>query len=265
MRPLGLGREVVPGVRVLAHLTRSRVYDVYDAWSDVRASRVIVKTLRPDRRGHARSRTSLLREGRLLRRFTHPHLVRAYEVHDGDRPAVVLETLSGETLGHMIDTRGRIGPPELRHLGAQLASAVGYLHGEGLLHLDVKPGNVVAEAGRAKLLDLSVARAPGRMRAGRGTWCSMAPEQARGGEVTAAADVWGVALVLYEAASGINPFHEAGDDHDYPQLHLSASPLRSARPRLPRDLAALIDAGLAQRPDDRPAVTDFLALAPPAP
>jgi serine/threonine protein kinase len=245
-------------VSVLGHLTRSRVYDVYDAWSDVRSSRVIVKTLRPDRRSHVRSKASLLREGRLLRRLSHPHLVRAYEVHDGDLPAVVMETLTGETVQHMLAADERLDPDDLRHLGAQLASATSYLHHNGIVHLDVKPGNVVAEGGKAKLLDLSVARSPGRMRAGRGTWCYMAPEQARGGEVGEAADVWGVAIVLYEAATGDNPFYEAGDDHEYPQLHMRAPRV----PGLPNDLTAVIDSGLEPDPANRPSTSDLLALSP---
>ena len=261
MRPFGPGREIVPGARTLQHLTRSRVYDVYDAWSEVRSSRVIVKTLRPDRRDHARSKAALVREGRLLRRFSHPHLVRAYEVHRGDLPAVVMETLTGETVAHMIKHEGELAPDDLRHLAAHLASATSYLHANRIVHLDVKPGNVVAEGGKAKLIDLSVARAPGRTKSGRGTWCYMAPEQARGGEVGAAADVWGVAIVLYEAATGVNPFYEAGDDHEYPQLELRAPAVRSRRPRLPRDLADAIDGGLAPAAEDRPSTADLLALA----
>jgi serine/threonine protein kinase len=92
----------------------------------------------------------------------------------------------------------------------------------------------------------------------------MAPEQARGGEVGPAADVWGVATVLYEAATGENPFYEAGDDHEYPQLELRPPPVREARPRLPRDLAELIDGGLAERAEDRPSIADLLALSGPA-
>lgn len=259
MRPYAPGREIAPGVKAIAHLTRSRVYDVYDAWCDARGCRVIVKALRPDRRAERRARAALLREGRMLRRFTHPHLVRAYEVHDGDRPAVVFETLTGETLAHLIDQR-RLTEPELRHLGAQLGSALHYLHAQGVLHLDIKPSNVVAEAGRAKVLDLSVARAPGRVRPGRGTWCNMAPEQARGGIVGPAADVWGIASVLFEAATRTNPFYDAGDEHDYPQLEIRAPAVRTLR-RLPGDLAALIDGGLAFRPEDRPALGDFQQLA----
>jgi serine/threonine protein kinase len=244
---------------VLGHLARSNDLDVYDAWSEPRAVRVVAKTLRPDRRDEARKARALLREGRLLVRLSHPHLVRAYEVHDEGTPVVVLETLGGQTLAHLVATARRpLGAAELRHLGRHLGSALHYLHGHDVLHLDLKPSNVVAEAGRAKLIDLSVARAPGRMPAGRGTWCSMAPEQARGGRVGPAADVWGLGIVLVEAATGTNPFVELGERVEYPQLEARVPSLRSQRPRLDPGLAAVVDACLQPDPAARPALGEVL-------
>lgn len=260
MRPFAPGRELVPGVRVRAHLHRSNALDVYDAWDERRACAVILKTVRPDRLHDGGLRADLLREGRLLVRLAHPGIVRGYAVHeDGDRPAIVLETVGGETLGHLFDrlaqTR-RLGAREIAHLGLHLGGALRYLHAEGILHLDVKPSNAVAEAGRAKLLDLSLAAPPGPHKAGRGTWCNMAPEQARGDDVFPATDVWGLGTVLYEAATGLNPFDHHDEDH--PQLHHRAEPVRTHR-RLHRDLASLIDAALAPAAADRPRMDEVLA------
>jgi serine/threonine protein kinase len=144
-------------------------------------------------------------------------------------------------------------------LGAQLASALGYLHSEGVLHLDLKASNVIAEGGRAKLIDLSHARRAGHMRPGGGTWSSMAPEQARGGLVESPADAWGLGLVLYEAWSGIAPLLDIADelDVDEPQLHARVPPVRTARRGLPRVLAEVIDACLEPEPSDRPAVAEI--------
>ena len=89
-------------------------------------------------------------------------------------------------------TAAALDADEVAWLGLQLASALRYLHRRGLLHLDVKPSNIIASAGRAVLIDLSLAREPGRYRAGLGTWCYLSPEQARGDRLTAAADVWGL-------------------------------------------------------------------------
>jgi eukaryotic-like serine/threonine-protein kinase len=258
---MGRGREIAPGTTILEHLHRSAGLDVYDAWNEPRGCRVIVKTPRPDRLRRPVARARLLREGRLLMRLTHPHIVRAYEVHDGARPAIVMETLSGATLERVIaDARRPLGTGELANLGAHVAGALRHLHANGVLHLDLKPANVIAEHGRARLIDLSHARPPGRMRAGNGTWCYMAPEQARGGEIGAPADVWGLGILLYAAAARTNPLADLADelDVDEPQLHAGVAPLRRVRPRLPAALTELIDACLEPLPDDRPALDDAL-------
>jgi serine/threonine protein kinase len=255
----------------VAHLHRSWDLDVYDAWCERRACRVVVKTPRPDRRGDRRTVRALLAEGRLLRRLSHPAIVRAYDVHEGPRPAVVMETLGGETLDHLIGRRAgrRLPGGQVAVVALQLGGALRYLHGAGVLHLDVKPSNVIAEAGRAKLVDLSIARPPGRVAPGLGTWCNMAPEQARGGEVGTAADVWGLGTVLYELATAQPPFGDDADGAEYPQLHGRAPAVGTTR-RLPRVLAAVIDGCLEQDPAARPALDDVLValaaeVAAPAP
>jgi serine/threonine protein kinase len=249
MKPLSEGREIAPGVRVAEHLHRSNQLDVYAARCARRGCSVVVKTPRPDRLRDRAVVAALLREGRLLKRLAHPHIVRGYDVQRAPRPAVVLETVGGETLAHLLH-RTRLAAPDLSELARQLAGALGYLHAEGVLHLDHKPSNVIGDAGRAKLLDLSIAQRPGRIRAGRGTWGNMAPEQARGGQVTAATDVWGLGTVLYEGATGRGPFA------DRDQCAARADRVRG----LPRALAATIDACLQPDPAERPALAELLAL-----
>jgi serine/threonine protein kinase len=245
---------------VLAHLHRSNVSDVYDCWSTERDCRCIVKVLRPDRLRDRGARRRLLAEGRLLEQLCHPGIVRGYETRVPE-PLVAMETLTGETLAHLIDHRQRpLSARELAFLGLQLAAAVGYLHRQGYLHLDLKPSNIVAEAGRAKLIDLSLARRPGRARAGAGTWCYMAPEQARGGGVGVPADVWGLGVVLWEAACGDTPF--ADEAIEYPQLEQRAPRLRSRR-RLPRALADVVDHCLEPDPAARPTLAELRAALEP--
>ncbi len=256
----------------------------------------MLKAVRPDRRGEERLHGRLLREGRWLRDFTHPHLVRAYETVESPEPFVVLETLTGETLSHLLDRlRRRPSAADVALLGVQLCSAVHYLHGRGLLHLDLKPSNVVVDCGHAKVLDLSVARPPGPAPAGLGTFCYLAPEQARGGPLTAAADVWGIGITLFEAACGVLPFGRDGtaadetsdgqerDDDDpagspeghsrperYPQLERSAPPVASLR-RLPAALATAVDGCLRTDAPSRPTVAELAAAleamlpGPPSP
>jgi serine/threonine protein kinase len=263
--------ELVPGYTVVEHLSRARSYDVVDVWSEERACRCVAKTLRPDRVRDREARRALEREGRLLVRLAHPHLVRAYEVVETPRTAVILETLTGETLAHLIESGDPLTPSELAYLGLQLCSVVGYLHRERVLHLDLKPSNVVAEAGRAKVIDLGVARRPGRAPGGVGTWCYMAPEQVHGGVLGAAADVWGIGVVLWEAAAGRAAF---GGDEDgvpasgdleelpvelHPQVRRAAEPVSSHR-KLPSALARAIDSALAPEPGARPSLDELARL-----
>ncbi|TVZ92111.1 serine/threonine-protein kinase [Streptomyces sp. BK340] len=269
------GARPAPGYEVLAHLTRTGWLDVYDAWSEERACRCVIKTVRPDRLGEERLRARLLREGRWLLAFSHPHLVRAYETFEYPEPLVVLETLTGETLSHLIGRlRRRPAAADVALLGVQLCSAVHYLHGQGLLHLDLKPSNVVVDCGRAKVLDLSTARPPGSAPPGLGTFGYLAPEQARGGPLTEAADVWGIGITLYELACGDAPFGTGGavDEScggqwadDCPQLERNAPPVASRR-RLPAALAAAVDGCLRADPASRPTVGELAAaLDAPAP
>jgi serine/threonine protein kinase len=252
---------IAPGYELLAHLHRSNLLDVYDGWSRERECRCVVKALRPDRRADPVARRALLHEGRLLKSLCHPGIVRAYETLASPQPMVAMETLTGETLAHLIDRRVRpLGARELAFLGLQLGAAVRYLHRKGHLHLDLKPSNVVAEAGRAKLIDLSIARPPGRLPAGTGTWCYMAPEQARGGHVAEAADVWGVGVVLWEAACGDTPFADESAEH--PQLEQRAPVLRSRR-RLPAALAETVDRCLEPDPAARPSFAELRAALEP--
>ena len=256
MRALGPGARLAEGIEVIAHLARSNVLDVYDAWCARRGCRVAVKALRPDRLRDAGARRALLREGRLLRRLAHPHLVRAYELRDDERPVVVLETLRGATLGAML-AQSRLSPAETAQLGLQLGSALRYLHGERLVHLDVKPSNVIAHAGVAKLIDLSIAHRPGPVKPGLGTWCYLAPEQARGEHSGAAADVWGLGATLHEALTG-HPAFDEDDDAEFPCLERRAEPIRRHRPRAPRALAEALDAALAPAPGDQPTLDALL-------
>ncbi len=185
---------------LIERISRGHAYDVFDAWSEERGCRCIVRTLRPERRLDRKAKADLLREGRLLERLTHPHLVRAYETRSKP-PLVVLETLGGSTLGALLE-HGCLDRADLVQLGLQLGSAIRYLHRNGVLHLDLKPDNLIAEAGRLKVIDLSIAQPPGRVPPGTGTARWMAPEQVRGGEVGPAADVWGIGRVLAAAGGG---------------------------------------------------------------
>ena len=269
-----------PGYEVIALLSRGRRLDVYDAWSHERETRCVLKMLRPERRGERRARELLLREGSLLERLSHPHIVRGYETISHPEPIVVMETLPGRTVGRLIEDSAPLAAGDVAHLGLHLASAMSYLHRHGFLHLDLKPDNVVADGTRAKVIDLSLARPPGTATAGIGTWSYLSPEQARGGDLTPAADVWGIGSILFEAASGAPAFPGPGSDSgdsdssthpswetggsenrwrgDYPQLE-SRAPGLAENGAQPPELGRLVDRCLAPDPTDRPCLRSLMA------
>ena len=254
---LSAGEGLAPDYEVVEHLSRGRVLDVYDVWSEERACRCVAKVLRPYRLEDRKWKNRLLREGRILKRLTHLHLVRAYEVLQEPRPIVILETLTGDTVEYIISTQGlrRMPVGDIVYLGLHLCSAIHYLHRQGILHLDLKPSNVISNLGVAKVLDLSIARPPGRVRGGAGTRQYMAPEQARGGLVSPKADVWGIGVVLFEATTGRRPF-EALEGKRYQQLERRADLVRAHR-RAPAALATVIDRCLEPEPEKRPTVDEL--------
>lgn len=255
--PIVSGEPLAPGYTVVRHLRRGEDLDVYDIWSDERRCRCIGKTPRPDRQT-TRVRARLLREGRLLLNLAHPHLVRAYDVLTDPRPIMIQETLPGETLAHLIERQpGGLDSREVAQLGIHLCSALGYMHARDILHLDIKPSNIVASHGMAKVLDLSLVRAPGPYKGGTGTDGYMSPEQVEGGFHGPATDVWGLGATLYEAVTGepACDFDDAseGTGDDISQEVCVPPPVHRARDIAP-SLAVLIDQALGRDPAERPDV-----------
>jgi eukaryotic-like serine/threonine-protein kinase len=251
--PLAVGAPLAPGYVVEGHLSRNQVLDVYDVWSAERDCRCVAKALRPDCRAHARRRARLEREGRLLLDLAHPHLVRAYEMLREPELVVVLETLTGDRLDRLIRLGERRMPAvEVAELGVQLCSAVGYLHRHGWLHLDLKPTNVIVDAGIVKLFDLSLVRRPGPGLPRYGTGGYLSPEQVRGEAFSEATDVFGLGCVLFAAAARRAP--GAGREGGEPRPRL-----RSVR-RLPGPLSNVIEACLAEDPAARPALREVGAV-----
>jgi serine/threonine protein kinase len=238
--PLRAGAELVPGYEVIEHLKRTLDLDVYDVWSEERRARCVAKTARPDKADNAHVRRGLAREAELLMDLTHPHIVRCYEHIARPRPVVVLETLQGATLARLLDDRPRrrLSAADLGWLGVHLCSALSYLHRRPILHLDLKPSNVISDAGQAKLIDLSIARKPGPIKPGIGTAEYMAPEQREGGRVDGFTDVYGLGGVLFEAATGERPLANA----------------RVTGRRLPRPVRDAIEGSRAADPQARPTI-----------
>jgi serine/threonine protein kinase len=260
------GDEVAPGRRIIEPLGRGERYQTYLATDAHLLTTVVVKVLRADRRNDARARRGLLAEARMLERIHHPVIVRAFgAVVDGQQPHIVLEHLEGPALSTLLRRHGPLPLRQLLPLAIQIGAALHYLHAERVVHLDIKPRNIIMGA-PPRLIDLSVARSFAAAEALEdrvGTDAYMAPEQvdpAAHGPVGPGADVWGLGVTLYEALAGRRPWPGAADGAAHPQVRGGPAPL----PRdVPRDLADIVLACLRPDAAARPAPVEVLDAVEP--
>jgi len=255
------GDEIVPGRYALKRLGGGSSYEAYLSWDDRMAFLVVAKLLRPHLVENERSLKALAREAEALHRLQHPVIVRGFgsELH-GPRPHVLMEHLEGPHLARLIRRHGALPLEQLIPLAINLCSAAHYLSQEKLVHLDIKPRNIVIGI-PPKLIDLSVARsfsAAERLKGTVGTDLYMAPEQCLPNKehtIGPPADVWGIGATLFHAAAGKRAW-ERPKDHDkndvgarFPQLHRDVPPLPKGVPPLVADTLA---ACLSYDPTERP-------------
>lgn len=259
------GDEIDASLVVLEPLGGGDRYEVFRAWDRELFCQVAVKVVRPDRVRHDRTITALDREAATAARLSHPNLVRFLRRRiDGERPYLVLELISAQTVADHLRDIGPVSVPEMCLLGIRMLSALHYMHGQHVLHLDVKPSNLTMGA-PPRLLDLSIARpfaGPLRLRDPIGTAAYMAPEQCLPGEdVTPAADVFGLAATMYEALTGMQPFSDGAEkgasaEERYPQLVEEPLPLEDALGAVPRGLSQVLTAALGRNAARRPGTLD---------
>ncbi len=208
------------------------------------------------------------REARVAARLSHPGIVTLYEASMDDEGAyLVSELVRGSTLDQLL-AAGRLSDQDIIDIGVGLCDALEHAHGEGVVHRDVKPSNILipdrpsSPAQVAKLTDFGVARVVGGDALTRtgdiiGTLAYMAPEQAEGLEAGPSADLYSLALVLYEALTGINPVASAGATPRSRRLGAYLPPLRRQRRDLPRALGSGIDMALRPRARERGRILDL--------
>ena len=255
---------------ILAPLGAGGMGEVYRA-RDVRLGRdVAVKVLRQHLSSSPESRARFEREAKIVSSLNHPHICALYDVgREGETDFLVMELLVGETLAARL-SKGALPLAEVLKHGAELADALDRAHQAGLVHRDLKPGNVMLTRAGAKLMDFGLARTAGPKATGAGsdaptmeapltaqgsllgTLPYMAPEQLDGAEADARADLWALGCVLHEMATGKRAF----DGKSQASLITAIMgthpvPVSALSPTAPRALDRLVTACLVKDPVER--------------
>jgi serine/threonine protein kinase len=245
------GEAFTCDLTVIRRLGGGAAYEAFLAFDERTYTAVVLKAVRPGQVADEITLRGLRREAEMLGRLGHPALVRALRTElDGPRPHLVLEHLDGPRLSTLVRRHGPLSPQQYLPLAIEVAAALHHLHREGVVHLDVKPSNIIMGA-PAKLIDVSVARtveAAAALTYPVGTDSFMAPEQRdppRTGTPGPAADVWGLGVTLAEAVGG------------------SADAPYALPEQVPAVVADLVRSCLEPDPGERPTPADLVdALAP---
>lgn len=247
------GDQITPELTAMRLLGGGSAYEAYLAFDEITYAPVVVKVVRPTELGDERTLRGLEREAAALDQANHPVVVRRLRHElDGERPHLVLENIDGPRLSTLIRRYGPLQQQQYLPLALDIASALHYFRHVDVVHLDIKPSNIIMGA-PARLIDLSVARPAARaaeLDSTIGTDAYMSPEQCdprRAGTPGYASDVWGLGATLFEAIAGHRPFEDG--DVRYPQL---VDPPRLLPGTVPDDVAKTVYAALSPDPADRP-------------
>ena len=260
------GELILDRYRLVERIAAGGSAEVWRARDEQLDRPVAVKRLHAHLLPDDASRQRLVAEARAAARLSHLVIVGIYDVDDtGESPAIVMELVDGESLATRIDRDGPLPEREAVRITADVAEALYHAHQQGVVHRDVKPGNVLlAEDGRTRLVDFGIAHSLAAS-AERltldgtviGTPRAMAPEQLSGGPITPRTDLYGLGVVLLEALTGRPPYAAT-----------TPVALAEAQRAGPPDvdgvdpaLAALLLASLAHDPADRPLHAGALASA----
>jgi len=247
---------------ILSQIGNGGMADVYRARDGLLGREVALKLLRGGSPSES-DRARFLAEGRILAGLTHPGLITLLDIGaDDEQPFLAMELVEGRTLAGPLDLA------DVADLGRQLAEALAYTHQHGVVHRDVKPGNVLLDDdGRVRLADFGIARLlgdtvhltdPGKT---IGTAAYVAPEQVRGDPVDTPADVYALGLVLIEAITGEPVYTGPPMEAAVARLHCPPSIPEGLLPGWQRLLSAMTSSDPALRPSAAAVAINLASLA----
>ncbi|GAA1120305.1 serine/threonine-protein kinase [Nocardiopsis composta] len=218
---------------------------------------VAVKLLHPAQMAEPTARERFRTEARITAGLSHPGIAQVYDYGEqGDRAFLVMELVLGETLSSILKRNDGLEPGATLDILAQSAAALASAHGRGVVHRDIKPGNLmVTDDGTVKLTDFGIARGEHSVTLTQtgmvmGTAQYISPEQASGRPATYASDIYALGVVAYECLAGQPPF--TADSPIALALAHTREPPPPLPDSLPPQLIELVETMLAKAPDDRP-------------
>ena len=246
--------------RIERELARGGMAIVYLGRDEELGRPVAVKVLADNLAGDASIRERFVREARVAAGLAHPNIVTVFDTGEEDgRPFIVMEYVEGRTLANRLRDEGKLAWDEAVAVAAQVCAGLEHAHAAGLVHRDVKPGNLLERSdGTIKIADFGIARitegsALTEVGTILGTAAYLAPEQAAGRPVTAAADIYSLGAVLYEAIAGRPPYEAATlAELVARQQEQALRPLRELEPTVPARLDELVSRCLSNNPRARP-------------
>jgi serine/threonine protein kinase len=266
MQPLlAVGTEVA-GYRVEAFLSRGGMAVVYRGHDRRLGRRVALKLLAPELSHNERFQQRFLRESRLAASLDHPNIVPIYEAGEADGLLyIVMRYVDGSDLKELLDREGPLDPARAASILSQVSAALDAAHAHGLVHRDVKPGNILIASGAGRedpdhvyLTDFGITKRAsslsGLTGAGQfiGTMDYVAPEQIGGKPVDARTDIYSLGCVLHQCLTGDPPF-ERDDEAAVLWAHLVEHPpsISGRRPQVPPGVDAVVAKAMAKAPEDR--------------
>ncbi|MFD9983625.1 serine/threonine-protein kinase [Streptomyces massasporeus] len=268
----GAGRLLAGRYRVTAALGRGGMGIVWKAVDEVLGREVAVKELRTytDAAGPelAALQLRMQREARAAARVRHPGVIAVHDIAQVDgRPLIVMELVDGPSLDDVLRERGTLDPGEAAGIGAKVMDALAAAHRAGVLHRDVKPGNILLDrSGRVVLTDFGIATMddPGDgsathlTRSGElvGSLDYLAPERAQGADPGPASDIWALGATLYAAVEGSSPFRRTSTFSTLTAIVSEPLP----EPRRAGPLGPVLQRLMDKRPESRPEADQARAL-----
>src|SRR3954452_15355594 len=242
------------------HIARGGMAEVYLAHDRLLDRPVALKMLFPELSVDRSFVERFRREAQAAANLTHPNIVSVYDWgEDENTYFIVMEYIEGQTLSSVLPNERTLLPARAAEIGAEVAGALEFAHRHGVIHRDVKPGNVLLTGdGAVKVTDFGIARAANveenltQTGAVMGTATYFSPEQAQGTTVDGRSDVYSLGVVLYELVTGRPPF--AGDNPvtiAYKHVGETPVPPRQRNPAVPPGFEAIVMRAMAKDPDQR--------------